>query len=178
MYEFFRDQGSIIGGFLALSAAFLLYLVGRRQAKAVEAQNRELKRAKLRELARDCVISGRLLDGILQRIATNIENIDNFSGDPNTTLGMHQANSIRQTLNTPPLYQIIEHLGQFNIEAIGDYFLLCDKIDQFRAVSADVRLGALEHELESIRAVLNHCREEIAGDTMKAHKVLSNSQDI
>ena len=179
LYEFLRDQGSFIGGTLALLAGLLLYFVGRRQARAVEAQNRQLKRDKRREFARYCLIAGRLLDGILERVAGNIDSIDKFGGDPYFPgeMGFNETNRIRQALVAPPLYPVMEYLGQFNTEAIGAYYLLCNKIDQFRTLTGDTSASALKDELESIRVVQKHCRDEIAGDRMKAEKVLSDTQE-
>jgi hypothetical protein len=92
-------------------------------------------------------------------------------------LGFNETNKIRQALVVPPLYPVMEYLGQFNTEAIGAYYLLCNKIDQFRTETGGTSSSALKDELESIRAVQRHCRDEIADDMMRAGKVLSDTQE-
>jgi hypothetical protein len=47
------DWQSLLAGVLALIAGFAAYCAGRRQARAVEQQNCELKRAEKRRLARE-----------------------------------------------------------------------------------------------------------------------------
>src|SRR5271166_757198 len=47
LYEFFRDQGSLIGGVLALIAGAALYVIGRRQVKTtMEAADKEIAATK------------------------------------------------------------------------------------------------------------------------------------
>jgi len=179
LYEFLRDQGSFIGGAMALMAGLLLYFVGRRQAQAVEAQNRQLRRDKSRHFARECLIAGRLLDGILERVAANIDRLNNFGNDPffPGEIGHGETNRIRQTLQVPPLYPILAYLGQFNTEAISAYYQLCGKIEEFRMPTGATSSTDLERDLESIRAVQRHCREEITDDMARANRILHDTQE-
>lgn len=177
VYQFFQDQGGSIGGVLAFIAGVLVYYVGRRQAKAVEDQNHQLRREKRRELARNSLIAGRLLDGILESVAVNIQHIGPFSTDPGSMILENETNQIRQALKPPPLYQIMQYLGQCNTQAIEDYYLLCDRIENFRVRTASTAGNVLRTELDSIQAVLRHCREEIAGDMARASAVLRDTQE-
>ena len=175
LYDFCRDQGSLVGGILALLAGVLLYCVGRQQVHAITAQSRELKNEKRRDLARGCLIAGRLLDGVLDVVAEEITGIGNLGDDANP-LGEAATNDIRQKLNILPLYPILGYLGQFNPEAIDGYYLLRRKIEKFRERSTGTSPRELMEKLQSIRVIQEHCREEIARDTANAHQVLHDTQ--
>ena len=175
-YEFLRDQGSFIGGLLALVAGLLLYCVGRQQVRAAKTQILQLKRDRLRNFARESLIAGRLLDGILETVAHNIDSVDKFGNDLSNVIGLDTTNKIREALKQPPLYQVMEYLGQFNIEAIGAYYLLCDRIDQFRMATGETSANALRGELDAIRAARTHCHNEIGDEMAAVNKVLRDTQ--
>ena len=71
----------------------------------------------------------------------------------------------------------MSYLGQFNPEAIDSYYLLWTKINELSSMTGDTSAGALKADFASIRAVLKHCREEIAEDMKKASKVLHDTQE-
>ena len=72
LYDFFRDQGSMIAGLLALLAGVLAYGGSLQQVRVVREQNTELKSEARRNRAREGIIAVRLLDGVLSRLLLNV----------------------------------------------------------------------------------------------------------
>jgi hypothetical protein len=70
LYEFFRDQGSIIAGLLALAAGILAYLAGISQSQSIREQLSYIKpqlRRVIVALAKNCYLHTRLSRYELQR---------------------------------------------------------------------------------------------------------------
>ena len=93
-YKLLKEQGSVLAGILALLAGLAAYCAGRRQAKAVEAQNRGLKQSERCRLSRETLIAIGLIDGLLADALRNVDAIPTF-GD-----GQEQRN-VSTTLIQP-----------------------------------------------------------------------------
>jgi LysR substrate binding domain len=86
LYDFCRDQGSIIGGLLVLAAGFLVFSSVRHaadrqvaavnaQTEAVRQQNRDLRDDARRRQARDAIVALKLLASILAIIRNDVDRL-------------------------------------------------------------------------------------------------------
>jgi hypothetical protein len=93
VYDFLKDQGSLIAGMLALVASFLLYWGGRSSAEAQVAvlkeqtnilreQNEYLIRENRRHLARSSLSAIRLVIGVLGNIKDGVRDLAKILEEP------------------------------------------------------------------------------------------------
>jgi hypothetical protein len=148
-------------------AGVALYIIGRKQVAAVNRQNDLLQRGESSRLARMVVSAGRVLDGILQIVANNLDNIDSF-GSNQQMIGLNTVNQIPQQLAMPPRYEVIPQLEHLGREIINDYFLLCTRIDHFRTSSVDTTAASLHEQIEAMRMIVDRLREEIGHESHRA----------
>jgi hypothetical protein len=121
LYDFCRDQGSIIGGVLALIAGLLLYKGALKQVSAVDVQtkalkqqNADLRQAETQRRARETLGAVCLFSGI-------IENVIEHGGNKTH---ITSADVRWQDL---PLYEIVDHLGKLNRKKHRCLFFSCQK---------------------------------------------------
>ncbi len=87
LYTFFQDQGNIVAGLLALLAGIVAYIgawqAAKMQVRAVNEQteilrrqNSELRTENLRRLARESLIAIRVFSGVLNKIDTDVRQLD------------------------------------------------------------------------------------------------------
>jgi hypothetical protein len=86
LYEFFRDQGSIIGGLLALAAGYLAFTGAMRaagkqvaavnaQTEALQDQNSDLNTESRRRRARGAITAIKLLDSVLGIVRADVAKV-------------------------------------------------------------------------------------------------------
>ena len=84
LYDFCRDQGSIIGGLLALAAGYLVFRGATRaadrqvaaahaQTEAVRQQNRDLRNEGRHRQAQDGIVATKLLASVLAIIINDVD---------------------------------------------------------------------------------------------------------
>jgi hypothetical protein len=88
LYDFCRDQGSIIAGLMALATGFIAFKGAMRaamqqvaavnaQTEAVRQQNRDLRSEGRRRLAQNGVVAVKLLGSVLEIIRTGVDKLKN-----------------------------------------------------------------------------------------------------
>lgn len=93
LYDFCRDQGSVIGGLLALAAGLLVFRGTTRaadrqvsaayaQTEALRQQNHDLQNEGRRRQARDGVVATKLLASVLSIIRDNVEKLEQLLEQP------------------------------------------------------------------------------------------------
>src|SRR5271156_2228195 len=143
LYEFFRDQGSIIGGLLALAAGFLAFRGALRaaekqvaavnvQTEALRQQNSDLKTESRRRLAREAIIAIKLLGSVLVIVRTDVAKVTKLLDQP-VYFGSNKVApaNIRQLIYQLPLDIVWGNLGVCGTEVVNNYLLLDAKLDEF-----------------------------------------------
>jgi hypothetical protein len=93
LYDFCRDQGSIIGGLLALAAGYLVFRGATRaadrqvaaahaQTEALRQQNRDLRNEGRRRQAQDGIVAAKLLASVLGIIRNDVDNLKQLLDQP------------------------------------------------------------------------------------------------
>src|SRR3954471_3612059 len=93
LYDLCRDQGSIIGGLLALTAGYLVFrgttgaadrqvATAHAQTEALRQQNRDLQNEGRRRQARDGVIATKLLASVLGIIRDDVDKLKQLLETP------------------------------------------------------------------------------------------------
>ena len=86
LYDFCRDQGSIIGGLLALAAGYLVFrgttrtadrqvAAANAQTEALRQQNRDLRNEGQRRQGRDGIVATKLLASVLGIIINDVDKL-------------------------------------------------------------------------------------------------------
>jgi hypothetical protein len=132
VWKVLYDWQSLLAGVLALIAGIAAYCAGRRQARAVEQQNSELKRAENRRLAREELIAVRLFEADLARIEEDTTRITNTLNHPqyDNPQASVPAN-YRRMIHKPDITVVWDKLGLCDPETITTYLGLDHKIEQF-----------------------------------------------
>ena len=136
LYEFFRDQGSIIGGLLALAAGLLAFTGAMRaagkqlaavnvQTEALREQNSDLKTENRRRLAREAIIAIKLLGSVLGIVRSDVAKVTKLLDQP-VYFGPDKVApaSIRQLIYQLPLDIVWGTLGVCGTEVVNNYLLL------------------------------------------------------
>ena len=93
LYDFCRDQGSIIGGLLALAAGYLVFRGARRaadrqvsaahaQTEASRQQNRDLRNEGRPRQAQDGIVAAKLLASVPTIIRNDVDNLKQLLDQP------------------------------------------------------------------------------------------------
>ena len=143
LYDFFRDQGSIIGGLLALAAGYLAFTGAMRAAEkqvtaanaqtgALRQQNSDLKTESRRRLAREAIIATKLLGSVLLIVRADVAKVTKLLDQP-VYFGpnMVAPATIRQLIYQLPLDIVWGNLGVCGTEVVNNYLLLDAKLDEF-----------------------------------------------
>lgn len=145
MYNILKDLGSFFAGLLALVAGVLAYIAGRAQAKAVEKQNEELKRAECSRVARSRIVAARMMDGVLTGIKEDINRetayLDGSSADP---LTRQLANAVWGRVRNPDLSTVWDQLGFLDQEIIKKYMHVERTI--YKNAHPDFTAPTIEHK--------------------------------
>ena len=143
LYDFCRDQGSIIGGLLALAAGYLVFRGTTRtadrqvaaayaQTEALRQQNRDLRNEGQRRQGRDGIVATKLLASVLDIIINDVDKLKELLDHPRYT-GTNRIvpTNYRQLLYKPPLNIVWDDLGMCSPDLVGKYLQLDAKLSEF-----------------------------------------------
>jgi hypothetical protein len=185
IYDFLKDQGSLIAGLLAFSAGVLAYCAGRAQADAVEKQNVELRRSELRRLARSILVAVRLLDGVLAGMEEDIESeITYVSRGVEVAQGNGQnvaavlAGASRKRIRKPEIQIVWEQLGYLDPEWINNYMAMDREISKLWSaeVKNDPTINSMLNEFRKLQTVVRSLRGALETDARRTNDVLLQTQ--
>jgi len=182
------DWQTLIAGFLALIAgclaAWTAFTAGqtqvaaaKEQTRAVERQNVLLTRENQRRLARDVLISARLLLGVLTGIEEDTAALSealeqqNFFG-PNATISLSDHRSIRK----PPLSVVWDKLGLCKAETVRMYLSLDAELERF-AASVVLNVHETKNDLQKLKLITRFLRDELEREASECEAVLHRTQD-
>ncbi len=183
LYDFCRDQGSIIGGLLALAAGYLVFSSVRRsadqqvtavnaQAEAVRQQNRDLRDEARQRQARDAMVALRLLGSVLALIRDDVERLRQLLEQPRY-VGANRIvpTNYRQLLYRPPLSILWDDLGMCSSQTISNYLRLDARLADF-VRSQVFAVDIMQNEVQEISDILELLEQELASDTAR-HNTLA-----
>ena len=184
LYDFCRDQGSIIGGLLALAAGYLVFSSvthsANRQVAAVNAQteamrqqNRDLQNEARRRQARDAIVALKLLGSVLAIIRNDVDRLKQLLEQPRYvgTNRIVPAN-YRQLLYRPSLGILWDDLGMCGPETIGNYLQLDARLGEF-ARSQVFAVDIMQNEVQGISEILEMLEQELASETAQHNTMLA-----
>ena len=135
LYDFFRDQGSIVAGLLALVAGVLAFRGAMRSAEkqvaavntqtdALQQQNSDLKTENRRGRAREAIIAIKLLGSVLRIVRGDIAKVKKLVEQPQY-FGPNKVapTSARQIIYQLPLDIVWGNLGVCGTEVVDKYLL-------------------------------------------------------
>ena len=187
LYDFFRDQGSIVAGLLALVAGVLAFRGAMRSAEkqvaavntqtdALQQQNSDLKTENRRGRAREAIIAIKLLGSVLRIVRGDIAKVKKLVEQPQY-FGPNKVapTSARQIIYQLPLDIVWGNLGVCGTEVVDKYLLLDAKLDEFsktQVYSVDV----IQNELQIIASILDFLERELENDAVRCNAVLLETQ--
>ena len=188
LYDFCRDQGSIIGGLLALAAGYLVFSSVRRsanqqvaaavnaQTEAVRQQNRDLRDEARRRQARDGIVALKLLGSVLAIIRNDVDRLKQLLEQPRYagTNRIVPAN-YRQLLYRPPLSILWDDLGMCSPERISNYLHLDARLAEF-VRSQVYAVDIMQNEVQGISDILEPLEHELASETARHNTMLAETQ--
>jgi len=186
LYDFCRDQGSIIGGLLTLAAGYLVFSSVRRsanqqvaavnaQTEAVRQQNRDLLDEARRRQARDAIVALKLLGSVLAIIRNDVDRLKQLLEQPRYigTNRIVPAN-YRQLLYRPPLGILWDDLGMCSPETISNYLQLDARLAEFGR-SQVYAVDMMQNEVREISEILQLLEHEVASETARHNTALAES---
>ena len=124
---------SLLAGFFALSAGLLAFIVGRQQIAVLQEQNRELRIKERRSLARESLIAGRLLEGVLANLSDTLNvAIGQIGPNSGAGIGPKEANEIVGKVANCPIEPILSQLGLCDGDIIRNYIVLASEIQVYK----------------------------------------------
>jgi hypothetical protein len=178
LYDFCRDQGSIIGGLLALAAGYLVFSGVRRaanqqvaavnvQAEAVRQQNRDLRDEARRRQARDAIVALKLLGSVLTIIRNDVDRLKQLLEQPRY-VGTNRIvpTNYRQLLYRPPLSILWDDLGMCSPQTISNYLRLDARLAEF-VRSQVYAVDIMQTEVQEISDILQLLEHELASETAR-----------
>ena len=186
LYDFCRDQGSIIGGLLTLAAGYLVFSSVRRsanqqvaavnaQTEAVRQQNRDLLDEARRRQARDAIVALKLLGSVLAIIRNDVDRLKQLLEQPRYigTNRIVPAN-YRQLLYRPPLGILWDDLGMCSPETISNYLQLDARLAEFGR-SQVYAVDMMQNEVREISEILQLLEHELASETTRHNTTLAET---
>jgi hypothetical protein len=183
LYDFCRDQGSIIGGLLALAAGYLAFSGAMRaagkqvaavnaQTEALRQQNRGLRTESRRQLAREGIIAIKLLSSVLGLVRGDVATVRKLL-DQQQYFGQNKVapTTARQIIYQLPLDIVWGNLGVCGTEVVSNYLLLDQKLDIF-AKTQVYSVDVIQNELQVITSVLEFLERELENDAARCNTVL------
>jgi hypothetical protein len=183
LYDFCRDQGSIIGGLLALAAGYLAFKGAMRaaakqvaainaQTEALRQQNSDLKTESRRRLAREAVIAIKLLESVLGIVRADVAKVSQLLEQPHY-FGPNKVapTSVRQRIYQLPLDIVWGNLGVCSTEVVTNYLLLDAKLDDFSKTQV-YSIDIIKTELQVITDILDFLEQELKNDVARCNTVL------
>ena len=185
LYDFCRDQGSIIGGLLALAAGYLVFSSVRRsgnqqvaainaQAEAVRQQNHNLQDEARHRQARDAIVALKLLGSVLALVRADVDRLKQLLEQPRY-VGANRLvpTDYRQLLYRPPLSILWDDLGMCSPQTISNYLRLDARLAEF-VRSQVYAVDILQNEVQGISDMLELLEHELASDTAR-HNTLAQT---
>jgi hypothetical protein len=133
LYDFCQDQGSIIGGLLALAAGYLVFRGATRaadrqvaaadaQTEALRQQNRDLRNEGRHRQAQDGIVATKLLASVLTITRNDVDNLKQLLDQPRYTGTTRIVPpNYRQLIYKPPLNIVWDDLGRCSPDVVGHY---------------------------------------------------------
>ena len=183
LYDFCRDQGSIIGGLLALAAGYLVFRGATRAAdrqvsaahaetEALRQQNRDLRNEGRRRQAQDGIVATRLLASVLTIIGNDVDNVKQLLDQPRYTGTTRIVpTNYRQLIYKPPLNIIWDDLGMCGPDIVGHYLRLDARLSEF-ARSQVYAVDIMQNELQVIADILALLEQAVESDTARHNNLL------
>jgi hypothetical protein len=186
LYDFCRDQGSIIGGLLALAAGYLVFSSVRRsanqqvaavnaQTEAVRQQNRDLRDEARHRQVRDAIIALKLLGSVLAIIRDDADRLKQLLEQPRHvgTNRIVPAN-YRQLLYRPSLGVLWDDLGICSPQTISNYLRLDARLAEF-ARSQVYAVDIMQNEVREISDILELLEHEVASEAARHNPTLAET---
>jgi hypothetical protein len=186
LYDFCRDQGSIIGGLLALAAGYLVFSSVRHsanqqvaavnaQTEALRQQNRDLRDEARRRQARDAIVALKLLGSVLAIIRNDIDRLKQLLEQPRY-IGTNRIvpTNYRQLLYRPPLSILWDDLGMCSPETISNYLHLDARLVEF-VRSQVYAVDIIQNEVQGISDILELLERELASETARHNTTLAEA---
>ena len=183
LYDFCRDQGSIIGGLLALAAGYLVFRGATRaadrqvsaahaQTEALRQQNRNLRNEGQHRQAQDGIVATRLLASILTIIRNDVDNLKQLLDQPRYagTTRIVPPN-YRQLISKPPLSVVWDDLGRCSPDVVGHYLQLDAKISEFARTQV-YAVDIMQNELQGIADILALLEQAVESDAVRHNNLL------
>src|ERR1700736_3997548 len=181
LYDFCRDQGSIIGGLLALAAGYLVFrgttrtadrqvAAANAQTEALRQQNRDLRNEGQRRQGRDAIVATKLL--VLGIIRNDVDKLKELLDHPRY-VGTNRIvpTNYRQLLYKPPLNIVWDDLGMCSPDLVGKYLQLDAKLSEF-ARSQVYAIDIMQNELQVIADILVLLEQELQSDAARHNNLL------
>ena len=187
LYDFCRDQGSIIGGLLALAAGYLVFRGARRaadrqvsaahaQTEASRQQNRDLRNEGRRRQAQDGIVAAKLLASVLTIIRNDVDNLKQLLDQPRYagTTKIVPPN-YRQLIYKPSLNIVWDDLGRCSPDVVGHYLRLDARLSEF-ARSQVYAVDIMQNELQVIADILALLEQAVESDAARHNLLLETTQ--
>ena len=183
LYDFCRDQGTIIGGLLALVAGYLVFRGATRAAdqqvaaahaetEALRQQNRDLRNEGRHRQAQDGIVAPKLLASVLTIIRNDLDNLKQLLDQPRYagTTRIVPPN-YRQLIYKPPLNIVWDDLGRCSPEVVGHYLQLDARLSEF-ARSQVYAVDIMQNELQVIADILALLEQAVESDAARHNNLL------
>lgn len=178
LYDFFRDQGSLVAGLMAVGAAWLAYKGAKdgaaMQVAALERQNAQLKTESRSALARRGIVAVNLWFGILKKIEDDIRHTENLLNQPQFFASREAAPpSWRKLIHRPGLEIIWQELGLQSPDFVRNYLVLDAKISDF----ADREINGVDYMKNVLAELTNVVRAlsfELESDARRLNLILGD----
>jgi hypothetical protein len=170
---------SIIAGVFALIAGVLAYWAGRSQIRILLQQNADLRIRERRQLARDALIAGRLLEGVLASLQDTLEiAFRQFGPDDRRKIPSDEADSICIKIGRCLVETLVEQIGLCDTDVMRNYFSLNGEIEQYRneQKSEGSLSGSYKGDITRFIAITKNLREMVGDGCKKAQDVLASTQ--
>jgi hypothetical protein len=187
LYDFCRDQGSIIGGLLALTAGYLVFNSVRysanqqmtavnAQTEALRQQNRDLLDEARSRQARDAIVALKLLGSVLAIIRNDVDKLKQLLAQPRYT-GTNRIvpANYRQLLYRPPLSILWDDLGMCSPDTISNYLQLDARLVEFGR-SQVYAVDIMQNEVQEISEILQLLEHELANEAARRDTTLAETR--
>jgi hypothetical protein len=183
LYDFCRDQGSIIGGLLALVAGYLVFRGATRaadrhvaaahaQSEALRQQNRDLRNEGRHRQAQDGIVATKLLASVLTIIRNDVDNLKQLLDQPRYTGTTRIVpTNYRQLISKPPLNVVWDDLGMCSPDVVGHYLRLDARLSEFARAQV-YAVDIMQNELQVIADILALLEQAVESDAARHNNLL------
>jgi hypothetical protein len=183
IYDFCRDQGSIIAGLLALAAGYFVFrgttraadrqvAAAQAQTEALRQQNRDLRDEGRRRQARDGIVATKLLASVLEILRNDVDKLIQLLDQPRYAGTNRIApTNYRQLIYKPPLNIVWDDLGMCSPDVVGHYLQLDARLSEF-ARNQVYAVDIMQNELQVIADLLALLERELVSDASRHDNLL------